>query len=228
MAAKQSVVDGQGLATAKGFMRDIRQHRAKIRTLQAETGRLETALALYAAEHFRDLFADDGDSLDLKDGSVVAHHRVVGGPLILEVCDKDEVDGDEKVEGERFCHSCLCTEGAPCITPDGPCSWVDEYHCSACVVEIKVADGLPEKCMIILPGTGDLGAIRRGESGYHAVETARLVYHDETLEEARDRLNAACGVNRAQVAAMLVGSMCGWHVPGADPAAYNEDGSLKR
>jgi len=94
--------------------------------------------------------------------------------------------------------------------------------------EVRVADGLPKDCVIVIPGEQALAVIQRGESGYHAAETVRLVNRGESLEEARDRLNTACGVTRAQVAAMTAGSMFGWHLRGADPATYNEDGSLKR
>ena len=37
------------------------------------------------------------------------------------------------------------------------------------------------------------------------------------------QLNEQLGVNMWQRQAMEVGSMCGWDVPGADPAKYQED-----
>lgn len=42
-----------------------------------------------------------------------------------------------------------------------------------------------------------------------------------TVEDA-ERFNAALGIDAATQQAMLVGSMFGWHVPGADPAQYPE------
>lgn len=55
-------------------------------------------------------------------------------------------------------------------------------------------------------------AIRRGEAGYHCVETSR------TAEE----MNRAAGVSEAEVLAMVTGSMFGWDVPGAHPWTWHQ------
>ena len=98
---------------------------------------------------------------------------------------------------------------------------------ASAVKVVKVAEGLPAKCVVVIPGTGNLGLIRRGECGYLAVETRRVSQRGEAPENAARRLNRLLGVTPAQAAAMIAGSMCGWHVPGADPANYDEDGFLK-
>ena len=139
-------MDEQKLAVAKGLMRDIRRGRAKIRELEASTRACETALASYAATHFRDVFTDDGDSVDFKDGSVVAASRFEGGPPVLGICGKDEIDEDLE-EQKRSCLKCGCTEDAPCITLDGPCSWVDELFCSACAKDAEMARNLAESML---------------------------------------------------------------------------------
>ena len=41
--------------------------------------------------------------------------------------------------------------------------------------------------------------------------------------ELADKMNEKLGVNPIQRQAMEVGSMCGWDVPGAEPAKYEED-----
>ena len=62
--------------------------------------------------------------------------------------------------------------------------------------------------------------IKRGECGYHPTD-----YNTPDKErnvELADRLNEKLGVDMWQRQAMEVGSICGWTVPGADPAKYQE------
>ena len=85
----------------------------------------------------------------------------------------------------------------------------------------KLAEGLPELCYSVHEGTGELIVIQRGEVGYY-----RTDYSTEDKEqnvELADRLNEKLGVDMWQRQAMEVGSICGWDVPGADPAKYLED-----
>ncbi|WP_371380774.1 hypothetical protein [Sporomusa aerivorans] len=70
--------------------------------------------------------------------------------------------------------------------------------------------GLPDHCYVNLPSTGEVIAIKREESGYYPIQSRATA----------DELNQAIGVTKAQVKAMLVGSMLGWDVPGANPEMY--------
>lgn len=85
----------------------------------------------------------------------------------------------------------------------------------------KLAEGLPEMCFSTLLATGDLICIKRGETGYYPSEWD--TGDKERNVELADQLNEQLGVTIWQRKAMEVGSMCGWDVPGADPAKYLED-----
>ena len=76
-------------------------------------------------------------------------------------------------------------------------------------------DKLPEMCFTLLPGTGQLICIKRGESGYYPSDWST----GDARENRRiaDEQNRKRGVTPAQEEAMKIGSMCGWDVPGADP-----------
>ena len=91
---------------------------------------------------------------------------------------------------------------------------------------IPLCSDLPEVCFSILPSTGDVIIIKHGESGYYRCEYST---EDKAFnrEFANDR-NANLGVSKAQVEAMLAGSMYGWDVPAADPKSYDVNGTLLR
>ena len=74
---------------------------------------------------------------------------------------------------------------------------------------------LPEMCFTLLPGTGQLICIKRGESGYYPSDWSTGDAHEN--RRIADEQNRKRGVTPAQEEAMKIGSMCGWDVPGADP-----------
>ena len=80
------------------------------------------------------------------------------------------------------------------------------------------ASGLPEICYSVLPGSGALICIKRGEAGYYpSVWNTGAEWKNRELADAN---NKRLGVTQAQRLAMEIGSMCGWDAPGADPKAY--------
>ena len=125
-------------------------------------------------------------------------------------------------------------------TNDRTCRYIDEYHLEVgnnlyhiCeLAELMERNGatitplrssLPESCHSVLPSSGELIAIRRGEKGYFPSEFS-------SADEAENRIfaddrNTKNGVSKAQEAAMLAGSMFGWDAPAADPKNYDENGT---
>jgi hypothetical protein len=79
---------------------------------------------------------------------------------------------------------------------------------------------LPDMCYIDI-ATGGIGIVKKGESGYYQTDLAETnKVSGKEKAELVDKLNKNLGVTKAQAQAMQVGSMFGWHVPGADPAKY--------
>lgn len=79
---------------------------------------------------------------------------------------------------------------------------------------IALLDRLPVMCATINVETGQAIVLKRGESGYWPVPEGTTV----------EQFNAALAATAAQVAAMEIGSVFGWDVPGADPASYDGNG----
>ena len=85
-----------------------------------------------------------------------------------------------------------------------------------------VNEQLPELCFSVLPSTGELIKISRGEKGYYPCYDKNADDPKSNREFADDR-NAKLGVSKAQEQAMLAGSMFGWHVPAANPKNYDSN-----
>jgi hypothetical protein len=75
-----------------------------------------------------------------------------------------------------------------------------------------IAETLPPVCYIRHPGSGAPVAIRRGESGYHPVDT----------KCSPECLNSRLPVppTAEQILAMTHGSLLGWDSKGANPALW--------
>ena len=87
---------------------------------------------------------------------------------------------------------------------------------------IPMRSTLPDNCYCVLPGSDEIIIVKNGESGYYRTDKYG---HDRAQALAIvDECNEIGGVSKAQAAAMLAGSMFGWHIPGADPKNYDEQG----
>lgn len=74
----------------------------------------------------------------------------------------------------------------------------------------KTAKGLPKVYAARNPADGSPILIKRGKIGFLPL----------TGNASPEECNEAWGVSKEQAQAMLVGSISGWHVIGADPANY--------
>ena len=134
----------------------------------------------------------------------------------------------------------LCSDGSHM---DRSCRYIDEYHVEigsdwdnlyhicqfAEMMErngnavIPLRSSLPVQCFSVLPSSGELILLTRGEKGYSPCYDFSTPDAQQNREFADDR-NVKNGVTKAQEAAMLAGSMFGWQTPAADPRNYDEQG----
>lgn len=86
----------------------------------------------------------------------------------------------------------------------------------------RMLEKLPDFCMSTLPSSGDLIKITHKEKGYKDAN----IFTDSPAENKMiaKYINNLLGVDKAQEAAMVAGSMFGWNVPAANPANYDADG----
>lgn len=129
---------------------------------------------------------------------------------------------------------------------DYTCRYIDDYHVEigsgwnsllhicqfAEIMErngstvIPLRSSLPEQCYSVLPDTGELIIIKKGESGYYRTD---IDMGDKTENRVlADEYNTKLGVSKAQEQAMSAGSMFGWSVPAADPKNYDDNGQPTR
>lgn len=123
---------------------------------------------------------------------------------------------------------------------DRECRYIDDYHLEvgknlyhicefaermeqAGNTVIPMRSSLPERCYAVLPSTGELIIITKGEKGYVSADDG--ITDREKNRELADGHNSEMGVSKAQAEAMIAGSMFGWEVPAADPANYDDNGT---
>ena len=105
------------------------------------------------------------------------------------------------------------------------CEFAERMERSGCTV-IPKASVLPVTCFAQHPETGEVILLTKGEQGYQ--KTADYPGSDHMKNKSIvEKLNRNSGVTKAQVSAMLAGSMFGFDVPAADPRNYDENGFSK-
>ncbi len=90
---------------------------------------------------------------------------------------------------------------------------------------IPLRSSLPVQCFSVLPSSGELILLTRGEKGYSPCYDFSTPDAQQNREFADDR-NVKNGVTKAQEAAMLAGSMLGWQTPPPIPETMTSRGSL--
>lgn len=83
----------------------------------------------------------------------------------------------------------------------------------------------PAYCYSVIPSSGELIVIHSGETGYYPHNGS--VFDKQRNREIANALNQRIGVTRGMEEAMRSGSMFGWDKPIADPANYENDGTMK-
>ena len=94
---------------------------------------------------------------------------------------------------------------------------------------VPLRASLPNQCYVYVQTERRIGIVKKGESGYYKTDIAECnnIKNHVKAKTFVDELNKRLGVTTAQAKAMMVGSMCGWHVPGANPKNYDEHGKTK-
>lgn len=89
---------------------------------------------------------------------------------------------------------------------------------------IPLRSSLPDQCYNVLPNSDEIIIVKKGEDGYY--RTDKYGHDREAAQAIVDEYNGRDGVTKAQAAAMLAGSMFGWHIPAADPKNRDDQGHL--
>ena len=81
---------------------------------------------------------------------------------------------------------------------------------------------MKDLCYVRIPGNlpeESVGIVRKGQSGYYQSDVQiPKTFTTVQIQAVVDELNAEAGISKAYAESMMVGSMFGWEVPGADLA----------
>ncbi len=89
--------------------------------------------------------------------------------------------------------------------------------------ELAGEHSMPNYCFAMLPSSGEMIRIQRGESGYFLCNSKGM--SPDTVRVKVNNENLLRQVTRAQEEAMLAGSLLGWDSPAAKPWNYDGDGT---
>lgn len=81
---------------------------------------------------------------------------------------------------------------------------------------------LPELAYAIHMMDGSVIIIKKGESGFYPIDTAKFPQAVAEPEAFVAQQNTAMGVRPSQAQALFMGSLFGWDLPGANPETYRD------
>ncbi len=108
-------------------------------------------------------------------------------------------------------------------TPHDYDCYVYAYDNRYLLPELAGEHSLPNYCFAMLPSSGEMIRIQRGESGYFLCNSKGM--SPDTVRVKVNEENLLRQVSRAQEEAMLAGSLFGWDSPAAKPWNYDGDGT---
>lgn len=147
---------------------------------------------------------------------------------LFRISDGDKIriitnSGDRRIRTCRYIDDYhMETSGEGATTLYHICEFAEKREQRGCQDVIPLRSSLPDQCFSVLETTGELIILDKGEKGYRLAGTEGK---DMAPREAANVANAALGVTKAQEAAMVAGSMFGFHVLAADPRNYDESGT---
>ena len=144
--------------------------------------------------------------------------RIPDGDYVRILCS----DGSHRDRWCRYIDECHVEIGSGWSNLYHICQFAEMMERNGNTV-IPLRSSLPGQCFSILPSSGELILLTKGEQGYSPCYDFSTPDAKQNREFADDR-NMKNGVTKAQEAAMLAGSMFGWHTPAADPKNYDAQG----
>jgi len=131
-------------------------------------------------------------------------------------------DGDALMnEGRILIASVQVRAGIPGCGPHPMAPIAAAERLRKFIAEAPTTPKLPETCYVYIfsaePGNR-IGIIKRGERGYYQTDFDSETASADIVQQVVRDLNKKLGVDPIEAKAMEIGSMCGWHVPGANAA----------
>ena len=91
---------------------------------------------------------------------------------------------------------------------------------------IPLRKSLPDSAYVYVESEDCIGRITKGDAGYKITDYGQNLKESAEKKFKADQLNKQSRITKAQIQAMIAGSMFGWDKPAADPKNYDAEGNL--